>query len=62
MAYATTNPYINEVAATFPDVTDAEVQAALDEARAAFEVRRDTSLCRACESHECCGGNSAPRH
>uniref|UniRef100_A0A6P4FGE9 Succinate-semialdehyde dehydrogenase [NADP(+)]-like n=1 Tax=Drosophila rhopaloa TaxID=1041015 RepID=A0A6P4FGE9_DRORH len=44
MAYATTNPYTNEVVATFPDATDAEVQTALTEAHAAFEVWRDTSF------------------
>jgi len=44
MAYATTNPYTNEVVATFPDATDAEVQTALAQAHAAFESWRDTSF------------------
>ena len=44
MAYATTNPYTGEVIASFPDATDAQVQTALDEAHAAFEVWRDTSF------------------
>ncbi|MBY4640030.1 NAD-dependent succinate-semialdehyde dehydrogenase [Gluconacetobacter entanii] len=44
MAYATTNPYTGEVVATFPDATDAQVQAALSEAHAAFESWRNTSF------------------
>jgi succinate-semialdehyde dehydrogenase/glutarate-semialdehyde dehydrogenase len=42
MAYATTNPYTNEVVRTFPDATDAEVDAALDAAHAAFLSWRTT--------------------
>ncbi|SJN35244.1 Succinate-semialdehyde dehydrogenase [NAD]; Succinate-semialdehyde dehydrogenase [NAD(P)+] [Mycetocola reblochoni REB411] len=38
------NPYTNEVVATFPDATDAEVDRALDTAQAAFEEWRDTPL------------------
>ncbi|MBS1001494.1 NAD-dependent succinate-semialdehyde dehydrogenase [Acetobacter persici] len=44
MAYATTNPYTEEVVATFPEATDQEVQTALSEAHAAFEKWRDTSF------------------
>ena len=44
MAYATTNPYTEEVLATFPEATDQEVQTALSEAHAAFEKWRDTSF------------------
>nr|WP_298798180.1 NAD-dependent succinate-semialdehyde dehydrogenase [uncultured Acetobacter sp.] len=44
MAYATTNPYTEEVVATFPDATDQDVQTALSEAHAAFEKWRDTSF------------------
>ena len=36
MAYASTNPYTNELLQTFPDATDDEVNAALDKAHAAF--------------------------
>lgn len=36
MAYASTNPYTGEVVARFPDATDAEVDAAVDAAHAAF--------------------------
>ena len=44
MGYATTNPYTNEVVETFPDATDADVDAALDKAHAAFLSRRTTSF------------------
>ncbi len=44
MPYATTNPYTNEVVKTFPDATDAEVDAALDRAQAAFPAWRDTPI------------------
>lgn len=44
MSYATTNPYTNEVIKTFPDATDAEVDAALDRAQAAFPAWRDTPI------------------
>ncbi|MDF2506766.1 aldehyde dehydrogenase family protein [Microbacterium sp. NPDC086615] len=40
MAYATVNPYTNETVATFPDATDAEVDAALDAAHAAYQSWR----------------------
>jgi succinate-semialdehyde dehydrogenase/glutarate-semialdehyde dehydrogenase len=36
MAYATTNPYTNEVVETFPYATDQEVDEALDRAQSAF--------------------------
>lgn len=42
MAYQTVNPYTNEVVATFPDASDAEVDQALDSAQDAFEQWRDT--------------------
>ncbi len=44
MAYASTNPFTNEVVKTFPSATDAEVDAALDRAQAAFPAWRDTPL------------------
>ncbi|MBN8873521.1 MAG: NAD-dependent succinate-semialdehyde dehydrogenase [Rhodospirillales bacterium] len=44
MAYATINPYSGETLATFPDATDAEVAAALDDAHAAFLSWRETSF------------------
>ncbi|MBN8907578.1 MAG: aldehyde dehydrogenase family protein, partial [Rhodospirillales bacterium] len=44
MAYATINPYSGETLATFPDATDAEVQAALDAAHTAFLCWRETSF------------------
>ena len=44
MGYATTNPYTNEVVKTFPDATDADVDAALDKAHAAFLSWRTTSF------------------
>lgn len=44
MPYATTNPYTNEVVKTFPTATDAEVDAALDRAWAAFPAWRDTPV------------------
>jgi succinate-semialdehyde dehydrogenase/glutarate-semialdehyde dehydrogenase len=44
MGYATTNPYTNEVVKTFPYATDAEVDAVLDKAHAAFLSWRTTSF------------------
>lgn len=44
MAYATTNPYTNEVLNTFPNATDAEVDEALDRAHEAFLSWRVTSF------------------
>jgi succinate-semialdehyde dehydrogenase/glutarate-semialdehyde dehydrogenase len=44
VGYATTNPYTNEVVETFPDATDADVDAALDKAHAAFLSWRTTSF------------------
>lgn len=37
MAYATTNPYTNEVVTTFPDATEEQVDAALSQAQEAFQ-------------------------
>lgn len=42
MAYATVNPYTGETLATFPDATDAEVEAAIAAAHAAFLSWRET--------------------
>jgi succinate-semialdehyde dehydrogenase/glutarate-semialdehyde dehydrogenase len=42
--YATTNPYTNEVIKTFPYATDADVDAALDKAQAAFAVWSKTPI------------------
>lgn len=36
MSYATINPYTNDLVAGFPYATDAEVDAALDQAHTAF--------------------------
>ena len=44
MAYATVNPYTGEQVASFPDATDAEVSAALDNAHSAFLSWRETSF------------------
>lgn len=44
MPYASTNPYTVENVATFPDATDAQVDAALDRAQAAFEIWSRTPL------------------
>ena len=44
MAYATTNPYTNEVIRTFPEATDQEVQAALTAGHKAYEAWRKTSF------------------
>ncbi len=44
MAYATTNPFTGETLATFPDVTDAEVDAAIGRAHDAFLAWRRTSF------------------
>ena len=44
MGYATTNPYTGEVVQTVPDATDAEVDAALEAAHAAFGSWRETSF------------------
>lgn len=43
MAYATTNPYTNEVVKTFPTATDEEVEAAIELAHNAFLSWRETS-------------------
>lgn len=43
MPYATTNPYTGEVIKTFPNPTDSEVKAAIDQAHAAFLIWRETS-------------------
>ncbi|GAA3600188.1 NAD-dependent succinate-semialdehyde dehydrogenase [Gibbsiella greigii] len=42
MAYATTNPYTGELIKTFPEATDAEVSAAIDNAHQAFLSWRET--------------------
>jgi succinate-semialdehyde dehydrogenase/glutarate-semialdehyde dehydrogenase len=42
MTYATTNPYTGEIILTFPDATDAEVDAAIARAHAAFLDWRQT--------------------
>lgn len=44
MAYASTNPYTEQVVKTFPNATDAEVAQALDQAQAAFEAWKDTGF------------------
>lgn len=44
MAYATTNPYTGETLITFPEATDAAVQAAITAADAAFQQWRQTSF------------------
>ncbi len=44
MAYASTNPYTNEVLKTFPEATDQDVQAALTQGYAAYEAWRETSF------------------
>lgn len=44
MVYQTTNPYTGEVVKTFPDATDAEVTATLDNAHQAFQQWRETSF------------------
>lgn len=44
ITYRTVNPYTEEVVAEFPDATDAEVDAALDQAAAAFATWRDTPV------------------
>jgi len=44
MAYATVNPFTNVQTETFPNATDAEIDAALDKAHAAFLVWRETSF------------------
>ena len=44
MSYATVNPYTGETLKTFPTATDAEVQAAIDQAHAAFLDWRKTSF------------------
>ncbi|SBW07591.1 Succinate-semialdehyde dehydrogenase (NADP(+)) [uncultured Alphaproteobacteria bacterium] len=46
MAYATVNPYTGETLATFPDATDAEVEAAIAAAHAAFLDWRETPFAR----------------
>jgi len=42
MAYATINPYTGETLQTFPDATDAEVNAAIAKAHEAFLAWKDT--------------------
>ena len=44
MSYATVNPYTGETLKTFPTATDADVQAAIDQAHAAFLDWRKTSF------------------
>ncbi len=44
MAYASINPFNNELLKTFPDATDAEVNAALDKAHEAFLSWRNSSF------------------
>jgi succinate-semialdehyde dehydrogenase/glutarate-semialdehyde dehydrogenase len=44
MAYATTNPYTNEVIKTFPYATDAEIDTALDTAQVAYATWSCTPL------------------
>ncbi|BBE70454.1 NAD-dependent succinate-semialdehyde dehydrogenase [Oharaeibacter diazotrophicus] len=44
MAYATVNPFTGQLVKTFPDATDAEVQAAIAAADAAFQGWRRTSF------------------
>lgn len=44
MSYATTNPYTGEVIQTFPETTDAEVIAAIENAHAAFLSWKKTSF------------------
>ncbi|WP_144156244.1 NAD-dependent succinate-semialdehyde dehydrogenase [Paraburkholderia sp. BCC1885] len=44
MSYATTNPYTGEVIKTFPETTDAEVIAAIENAHAAFLSWKKTSF------------------
>lgn len=53
MSYATTNPYTGEVIKTFPECTDAEVQAAITKADAAFQIWREMPVAeRAAVMHE----------
>ncbi len=49
MAYATVNPYTGETLATFPDATDAEVEAAIAAAHAAFLDWRETPFAKRAE-------------
>ena len=44
MTYATTNPYTGQVLETFPDATDDQVAAALDQAHAAFGAWKDLAI------------------
>lgn len=44
MAFATTNPYTGEVIKTFPNATDAEVLAAIDQADKTFQSWKNTSF------------------
>lgn len=44
MAYATTNPYTGEVLKTFDNATDADIDAAIAKAQAAFETWRDVTF------------------
>lgn len=49
MAYASTNPYTNEVLKTFPEATDQEIQTALAEGYTAHEKWRETSFAERAE-------------
>ncbi|WP_433521537.1 aldehyde dehydrogenase family protein [Nocardia pseudovaccinii] len=48
MSYATINPYSNELVKSFPDATNAEVDAALDNAHAAFQSWSRVPLTERC--------------
>lgn len=49
MAYATVNPYTNELVKSFPDATDAQIDTVLDKAEAAFATWSRTPLAERCE-------------
>lgn len=49
MAYATTNPFTNDVVKTFPEATDQDVQAALSAGHSAYENWRETSFAQRSE-------------
>jgi len=49
MPYATVNPFNNQLVKSFPDATDAEIDAALDKAQAAFATWSRTSVRERCE-------------
>ena len=44
MSYQTTNPYTGEVVKTFPTATEAEIDAAVAKADAAFRTWRSTPV------------------